>query len=230
MKLKLLSLLMLALASTANAAISLSFTQTGGGSLTNFLNGAGTGTTAMVWGLLVDTGGDGFQGMSALNPYDEGFSLNATTTGLALTTGNGTATNDRLFIAAGFMSVNTAVVDSAPVGVNRLLSITSMNIASPVAFGQNYAVIWFDSTTRVTSTEGMKYGIFVPAGASVGAANTTTNNVLPGTDGTYNYGNTFSGADTAKSMSYALGTPVPETSTSLLGAIGALALLRRRRN
>lgn len=230
MKSKLFIAALAALVTSANAAVTLSFTTAGGGALTNFLDGAGTGTTAMVWGVLVDTGGDGFQGMNANNPYDEGFSLNSVTTGLALTVNNGTATNDRLFIAPGFMSINAAVTDGNAIGTNRLLSMTNMNIASPVAFGQSYAIIWFDSLTRVTTTEGMKYGVFVPSGANVGLANTTTNDKLPGTDGTYAYGNSFSGVDSAKTMQYALGAPIPETSTSLLGAIGALALLRRRRN
>jgi len=64
---------------------------------------------------------------------------------------------------------------------------------------------------------------------NVGLANTTTANKLPGADGSYSYASVFDGPDAAKNMAYTLGVAVPEASTALLGALGALGLLRRRR-
>lgn len=212
----------------ANAAVTVSFSNASA-ALTNFNNGAGVGNTNLVWGILVDTAGNGFAGGTGANFYDQGFSLNATTTALTLTANNGLATDDRLFLAPGQMALSTTI-DSGGGTVNRILSMASMNMANGVNFGQSYAIIWFDSTTRVTTTQGMKYGIFVPPATVVGIANTTTVDKLPGADGTFDYAPVFAGADSAKSMSFSLGgAAVPEPSAALLGALGALGLLRRRR-
>ncbi|GAA5128751.1 PEP-CTERM sorting domain-containing protein [Luteolibacter yonseiensis] len=212
------------LCSAANGAVSLQFSDTNN-VLTNFLNGAGNNTTGMVWGILVDTQGNGFAGGN----YDPGFSLAATTNALTLTVSNGLASDDRLFIASANMVTTTTTADETPAGMNRILTMGNMNINSPVAFGQSYAIIWFDTTTRPTATtDGLKYGIFVPPATNVGLANTTTANKLPGADGTFSYAAIFDGPDAPKTMDYVLG--VPEPSALALGAIGALGLLRRRRN
>jgi|LakMenE01Jun11ns_1017448.scaffolds.fasta_scaffold9819197_1 MYXO-CTERM domain-containing protein len=232
MKLKLTLLATVAMTVLSQGAVSLQFSNANN-ALTNFMNGAGTSAnSALVWGVLVDTAGDGFDGGSTLSPYDEGFSLAATSTPLSLTVSNGSATDDRLYIAAGFLSANTTI-DSAGGSVNRALTMGNMSYAAGVAAGQSYAIIWFDTTTRPTVTsEGLKYGIYTPpstnftSGGYTGAAN-----VLPPDPGTYStLPAVFAGADTVKTMGYSLGVAVPETSTSLLGALGALALLRRRRN
>jgi len=178
MKKRLTLAILASLVCAANGAITVQFSDNNN-ALTNFLNGAGTGTTAMVWGLVVDTAGDGFAGSNALTPYDEGFSLAATSNPLNMTVSNGLATDDRLFIAAGFLSVNATVVDDAAVGINRALSMTSMNLTSGVAFGQSFAVIWFDSTTRVATPEGLKYGIFTPPTSNVALCKPATANQCP---------------------------------------------------
>ena len=232
MKLKLTLLVTAALTVVSQGAVSLQFSNTTN-ALTNFMNGAGTSAnSALVWGILVDTAGDGFDGGAEQTPYDEGFSLAATTNPLSLTVSNGVATDDRLYIAAGFLSANTTI-DSAGGSVNRALTMGNMSYIAGVAAGQRYSIIWFDSTTRPTATtEGLKYGIYTPpstnftSGAYTGAAN-----VLPPDPGSYTtLPAVFAGADDAKTMGFSLGVAVPETSTSLLGAVGALAVLRRRRN
>jgi len=236
MKSKIKYLLLVSIATLqANATVTMSFNSNALGALSNFLNGAGTGTTAMAWGIVVDTAGNGFAGNSALTPYDGGFNMAATGTGTPITLSVSTvATDDRLFMAPGFMSVNTAITDGNAIGVNKLLSMTSLTLgAAGVAGGQSYAIIWFDSLTRPSSTStGTKYGVYVPPAFNLSATSgLTTADKLPTNDGaTYSYGPAFLGADSAKSMGFTIGTPIPETSTSLLGAIGALALLRRRRN
>jgi hypothetical protein len=55
---QLLALLFLA-ASSASATVTLQF-NTATGSLQNFANSAGVGGSAMVWGILIDTAGNGF--------------------------------------------------------------------------------------------------------------------------------------------------------------------------
>jgi len=156
MKLKLTLLATVAMTVLSQGAVSLQFSNANN-ALTNFMNGAGTSAnSALVWGVLVDTAGDGFDGGSTLSPYDEGFSLAATSTPLSLTVSNGSATDDRLYIAAGFLSANTTI-DSAGGSVNRALTMGNMSYAAGVAAGQSYAIIWFDTTTRPTVTsEGLK--------------------------------------------------------------------------
>ncbi len=236
MKHKLKYLLLASIATLqANATITMSFNSGALGALSNFRNGAGTGTTAMAWGIIVDTAGDGFDGNSGSTPYTGGFNMASTGTGAPITLSvSSGATDDRLFMAPGFMSVNTTANDSDAIGVNKLLSMTSMTLGSAgVAGGQFYAIIWFDTLIRQASTaDGLKYGVFIPSATDLSVtAGLTTANRLPSNDGaTYSYGPAFLGADTAKTMGFAINTPIPETSTSLLGALGALALLRRRRN
>jgi hypothetical protein len=100
--------------------------------------------------------------------------------------------------------------------MNRLLSFTAMNYSAGVAQGKPYAIVWFDKiAVGGTSFEGQGYGVF------------QTGLTLPADPGTYNVSTNFAGADSLKTMDYALS--VPEPSAALLGALGALGLLRRRR-
>jgi hypothetical protein len=236
---KKLSILAIALASVqfSQAAVTLSFSNSTNW-LSNFQNGAGSSAdnpataavteNRLVWGILVDAAGDGFDGATNTNPYDSGFSLAANNTGLQLNLHTGTATDDVLYISSALMansSTPPAGEGTNAVSVNRILSFTGLNFNAPlgVGAGDKYAIIWFDATTLGGNTsDGLKYGILeLPAAI----------NLLP-PDGTNasTYPAQFAGADESKPMGFALGTPVPETSTSLLGALGALALLRRRRN
>jgi len=225
MKMKLFVIPFLCLAATAQGTVTLQFSDT-----TNYLGGFANGsgvingaTAKMVWGIVVDTAGDGFAGANVGAGYMNGTSLAATAAGYQLSTSGGT-TNDYLYINASVMASNVSAVDGSAIGDNRLLTFSSFAYNSPVAAGQRYAIIWFDQTTLGgTGAAGEKYGIYeLPATAlSFGAAN-----VLPADPGSYIFAPASAGADVTKTMSYAL---VPETSTALLGALGALTLLRRRR-
>lgn len=235
MKNKIVSILLaVAATSVANAAVTLSFSNATNW-LSDFQNGSGSSLDTvgiagqenrLVWGILVDGGRDGFDGASATNPYAGGFSLAANTAGLALNLHNSTATDDVLYIASAVMASSTAALaNEGPAGINRILTFTGLNFNATLGSGEAdpYAIIWFDALALSgTANNGMKYGIFqLPAAI----------NTLP-PDGTNasTYPSQFAGVDSSKTMDFTLGTPIPETSTSLLGAIGALALLRRRRN
>lgn len=197
--------------------------------LSNFANGEGsaissTGANRLVWGLLVDVNNNGFNGALDTSPYRGGFSLTAASDGLVTTTtSNGSNTvlsDDMLWIAGAVMASSTVASppDSSLTNMNRVTSLTSMNLTDSMQ-GKPLAVIWFDSlTVGSTASTGMKYGVF------------NTGLLTPTTPGTIPLAGNFGGADSLKTMGFTLGTPIPETSTSLLGAIGALALLRRRRN
>lgn len=232
MKIKHILFPMLCLASAAQGAVSLQFSSTSN-YLSNFLNGAGSSNGAgarMAWGLVVDAAGDGFDG-TALDPYAGGFSLAANANGLALNTLSGGVSDDVLYIASAVMAQNTAATDGSEIGMNRVLTFSGMNFNAGlgVGTGDQYALIWFDVlAVGGTANNGLKYGLFNPPSTNlpgVGPAN-----ALPADPGTYVLGPAFAGPDPAKAMEYTLGVAVPEPSAALLGAIGALGLLRRRRN
>ena len=70
-----------AIVTTVNAAtIQLSLTTAGTGVLTGLQRNDGT-QGALIWGIVVDTGGNGFQGNSGATPYDSNFTFRPTATG-----------------------------------------------------------------------------------------------------------------------------------------------------
>lgn len=225
MKITLAIASIIGLASLAQAAVTLQFSDTSN-YLSNFANGAGNaiatdGSNRMVWGIIVDGGIDGINGASLLTPYKAGFSLAANNTGISLsttTTGLDTVnTNDVLYIASAVMGSSATALDGAASNTNRLLSFTNLIYGGAVAAGKSFAIVWFNQTALGgTATDGLKYGVFA------------TGLTLPADPGNYNLASNFAGADTLKPQAYVVG--VPEVSSALLGAVGALGLLRRRRN
>lgn len=200
---------------------------------TNFQNGTGSNTATMVWGIVIDTTGNGFAGTGA-NPYSGGFTYAGNSASpFQLSTVGGGLSDDYLVISTNLMNLTTNTNDSQPGGINRITNISSLNYINGISAGDTFRVIWFDVTALSgTATTGTKYGMYeMPSTVITVAAGTNiAGNTLGADPGTYNYSPAWSGADASKPMEFTLGVPIPETSTSLLGAIGALALLRRRRN
>lgn len=223
MKAKLFVLAAALAAGVAQGAVTLQFSTTtvyvGG-----FQNGSGSinGPSArMVWGVIVSGDNGVFEGASTTTPYDDGFSLAATTSGIALSLLGGGATDDRLYIASAVMAQNAGAVDGAAAGDNRILSFSGLTFNGTAGAGDKFAVVWFDQLTLGgTAGEGLKYGILENAAF-----------VLPNDGSTTPYGvaGGFTGADPSKPMDYALGVAVPEPSIALLGALGIFGLVRRRR-
>lgn len=219
MKITLTLLLTLGLAGLSQAASTIGFSGTTNYA-TNFLNGSGNGGSILIWGILVDSTGNGF----LENDYLPGFSLAAgsgTNAGapLALSTANG-VTDDYLIMSGNLMNLTTNTNDGGAIGLNRITGLNSFNYADQMNGGDSYKIIWFDrSVLGGVTVEGEKYGTFQPA---------TLNTLPPDPTASISFQGAFAGADAAKPMSFVLG--VPEPSSALLGAIGALGLLRRRRN
>lgn len=223
----------------ANGASTLTFSNTSIYA-SNWANGLGTSVdpavangTRMVWGIVVDAGGDGFDA-TPTNPYANnwtGGTLTGNNSGLQLsTTTNGTdfqLSDDVLYISSAVMgqtsATNTGVDGGTLAGTNRVLGFSNMNYNAGlgVATGDAYAIIWFDSLVLGSAaTEGLKYGLYnfgdtLPADPPGGAFDKTA---------------FFAGPDELKTMTMALNTAIPEPSAALLGALGVLGLLRRRRN
>jgi hypothetical protein len=212
-----LTLLALALTSLSHAASTIAFSGTTNYA-TNFLNGTGAATSKLIWGIIVDSGRNGF----ADGQYMPGFSLAAgsgTNAGapvqLSISSG---LTDDYLIVSGNIMNLTTNTTDGGTVGINRITGLNSFSYAPTMEGGDPFKVVWFNATALGgTAAAGLKYGTFQTA---------TLNTIPADPTPSINYQAAFAGADAPKPMAF---TVVPETSAALLGALGALGLLRRRR-
>jgi hypothetical protein len=242
---------LLSLTISQAATIQISLTTTGNGVLSNLRTSSNT-QGALMWGIIVDTGGNGFAGNSALTPYNNGFtylpSANGTgytagasnpidTDGIPLTVvGGGVGTTDDVLFLSFTGMLGSAYTNDGTGVLNtdfRPGSIAGVNYtANGVTGGLNFAVVWFDivaaGNLNTVSASGIKYGMLTNNDVTAPAG---TDLRLPAAQAdSVNYSSSFVGAESARLANFSLGVPVPETSTTLLGALGALALLRRRRN
>ena len=254
MKITNLILTSIIMASSSNAAITIGFSSGTTNVANGFADRNGSSTTsARMWGIIVDSGNDGFDGLgnasissvnggtlysssgSAVNStYQGGFSLSPTTAGNA-PSGQamkvaGNATDDILFLSANLM----ALVG----GEYRLSTITNLTYSGDVTASDKYLIVWFDdlknssgtSLTTLSSSSVVSSGRFGLWGDTTGstAVNST---ILPNDPGTYSGVTTgpagmFAGTETNMASTLTL---IPEPTSALLGAVGALLLLRRRR-
>lgn len=224
MKTKLLLLSLLLGAGAANGAITVTLSGTTS-VLTNLTVDGTSNTQRLVWGIIVDGLGNGFLGGEYI-PGSLQTKLGAQT--LSTTAG---ATDDVLYLAGSVFSVSGTGDGST--GLARPLSATNIALSGNVGTGDNFAIVWFDldnvdlGGTTITATanttvpnlvSGLKYGLLTGTGP--------TAQTIP-TDGqTRDLTGNFTGVDPTRTASFAL---VPEPSAALLGALGALGLLRRRR-
>jgi hypothetical protein len=216
------------LVASSQAAVTLQMSSTSN-FLTNFLNGAGAGGGTLAWGIVVDASGNGFQG-TAENPYMPFGNISTNTAGTVLSTLTGGASDDVLYISSNLMNLTTNTNDGAVLGLNRVTNLSNIVYGNGVGQGDIYRLIWFDVTNLSSaSAVGTKYGMYeLPAVAMVAPWGANAN-TLPADPGTYSAAPASAGADAPKSMGFTLGVAIPEPSAALLGAIGALGLLRRRR-
>jgi hypothetical protein len=150
-----------------------------------------------------------------------------------------TLTTASAFVSAfsNFGNITNTFAAAGATGNRGVFSIALNNITvtSTTFAGKNMFLFAGNGTTLSNSTEFLVFrstNTFNAADDSVPTATTYT--FRPGL-GTTLWGNTLTDVKTASTdgsvtAGWQMAAPVPETSTSLLGAIGALALLRRRRN
>lgn len=230
MKYKLLAIALLSLG-CANGAITVAVSNTSN-VLTNLTVDGTSNTQRLAWGIIVDADGDGFDSGSYIG----------STTGAVLATKLGpqslyisstTASDDVLYLAGAVFSVAGTGDGSSTLA--RPLSATNIALTGNVGVGDNFAIVWFDldntdlGATTITATAnatvptlgaGLKYGMLTTSGAIA--------QTIP-TDGqTRDLTANFAGVDPTRLASFSL-APVPEPSAALLGMLGALGLLRRRR-
>jgi len=212
-----------ALLGVSEGAMTLQFASTTA-VLTNLQNSLGQTNQTLVWGIVVDTAGNGF---SSGTYAAAGF--NITDNAAAGTAPNGqflskfeggvtTLTDDLLVISTNLMSLSGTGDGST--GFARPTNLVGLNYVNGVTQGDAFGLIWFDYTTKTGQAPaiGDNYGFLsIPAF------------VLPADAGSsLSFASNFSGVDVARPANLEL-LGVPEPSVMLLGALGMFGLVRRRR-
>jgi hypothetical protein len=217
-KIALLATALLATSVASQGAATLTFSAVTGataGVLTNLAGSTGTTNLARVWGILVDTAGDGF----SLGQYEAtNISMVASSsTKLSIASG---LSDDTLYIAPALMvNTNNATLDGGTLATGNLARPTTYtNIGTPNgSVGQAFYLVWFDDAAAlgIAAKGDDKFGAFrLPSFT------------IPADGASVSFAPSFVGADPVRLANLSF---VPETSTALLGALGALGLLRRRR-
>lgn len=197
------------LAGSASATVTLTISNPAIGVLTNISDTALSNANGLLWGVVVDASGNGFSAS-----YGAGLSLANNLNGSLMP-----GSTDDVFY---FNSNITATTPGGQGGTGSITAISGLVIGNlGVNAGDAFALIWFDRSATAGSTlaNGSKYGIV-----------TDPLLVIPADGANQPYASAFVGADPIRPTNQTFGTAVPEPSAALLGAIGALGLLRRRRN
>lgn len=196
-----------------------------------YRNSAGSAVPdGTLFALVADTDGSGTFGGAASfgtnNSMAAPQSLGLFTQGQTLTTGT-LLGGDTIF---GLGAINGVALGDGPGIADKVFAFTLTGATS----GLNYAIFWFPGGTLngagTTGTVGAQAGGIsnLVAGGGNTAMTIPTNNAASVNQGALD---TANGGAISTSRFNAFATkPVPEPSAAVLGAIGALGLLRRRRN
>lgn len=200
---------MLAALGCAHAAtVNIQISQ-GSNQATNFANKDGTISNGLVWGLMISTTNSTFSQLP--KDFQLGTSLN----------GGLIAGTDDYFISSAVLTAQGTTTDAANPGKINIMNGININVAeNAITTGQQFAIVWFDSSvTSATQAVagGTWYGLMTNATWTIPAAGATQNI------------STFfqTSPDPVKAADDF--QVAPEPSAMLLGLLGALGLLRRRR-
>lgn len=208
----LLSAFFLTSAGLAFSAQTLQF-NTSLGRATGFTNAAGDSTSGLRWGIIVDTAGDGFDAATGLGA--DRYAAFASTTTAQFLKEDVIATDDWFAPSANLTLDSTAFGASGGFNTIGNIAVTYTGLTA----GMNFALIWFNDGTAETAGTDM-YGFFNP-----GLSLPTDSN------GTTNFGATFSGAEPTRKADIAFGpiAAIPEPSRMILLAFGLVGVFFRRR-
>ncbi len=205
-----LPLLLVAIAASASlqaATVTLQISN-GTNNATGFADAAGSTTAGLTWGIIASAD-------ASFAQLPVGLVLSNTSNGIALAGG------DFLFLSTN-LTVNQTF--GAETGVEgKITNIAGISVndttINTVSTGYNYAVIWFD--------RGIAAGSTLVAGSSYGLL-TDGNFLIPASGAAANHSANFAATGDPVRRANTI-TVIPEPSAMLLGAFGALGLLRRRR-
>jgi hypothetical protein len=184
-------------------------------------NQSGVATNGLVWGIVVDGSGNG---LSTASAYNVPSFVAGSSTILSLAAGN-VATDDILYISTSGLTADTSGSTEGNGttfgGVGGIYDLASLALTNGVGTGDKFYVVWFDGSKAGTLTDP---SFVIPSDGFTVALADPFVGVDPNRSAGLAYIGT-SGTSTGAGLTFA-----PEPSSALLGAIGALGLLRRRRN
>lgn len=178
----------------------------------NWADSTGNGGGNLSWGVIIDTGDDGFE--TGYGPWQ--IDPSAAGSAQSLRDINGHISDDMLFLSSAAMASIVVANDGSTLGMNRILSIVGIPVDanSPINEQNHFQIVWFDQGLTSFS-ESQKYGLF-----------SHPSFILPFDGGFETFTGVFAGADPLKPMTH---TFVPEPASAGLLALAGLVLLRRRR-
>lgn len=214
--------LLFSLAISAQADVTLQFSQISVGRATGFANSAGIATNGMAWGIVVSTTNSVFSGGS----YDI---FDPTLTGFLKI--NGVDTDD-YYVTSGLTTSSLGATGGDPGGAGGITTLNPVPFGGATGISQNdpFSIIWFETTPANNS----KYGLLSNVGFVIPADGTGTSFAGitgTGTIGTSSYG-VFGGstADPAKPANLTFSsTAIPEPSRMMLLGFGLVGFFFRRR-
>lgn len=211
MKFAKLALLAIAAAGSAHAAtVNIQISQ-GANQATNFASRDGNTSNGLVWGLIISTGNTTFADIPA------NFQLSTSLDGTLI------PGSDDYLIMSTVLTAQGTTTDAANPGKINIMNGITMNVpaTNAIVTGNQFAIVWFDtsitSATQNTAGGGQWYGLLTNAAWTIPAAGATQN---------------ISAAFSTSPDPVKLADDVriaPEPSAMLLGLLGAVGLLRRRR-
>ena len=204
------------LALPATASVSIFFSNGTGNVLSGFANSAGVATDGMLYGIVVDTGGNGFNAgaYTAFDPTLGGFlsTLGGATDDYFWSAVGANSTPGGLtFDTTGFSEAGGGV--GGPGSVDDILNIP-FGGGTGIAAGNLFQIIWFESST---ANAGDKYGLF-----------SHVSFVMPSAGSCVDLNGNFGTTDPIKPANLTI-QAIPEPSRAVLLGLGVLGIVFRRR-
>ena len=210
---KILSSSLIAIPSFALATVSIQFSNPGTLNFADgFQNSSGVSQTGMYWGIVVDTGGLGFDGVLSIayDPFDVTSSGFLSVGGLQsddyFVLGSGDSTGE----APPFLTLDASSFGG---GVSAILDMNGIDVLSQSLSGLNYGILWFESNS---ANFGENYGFM----------NSTL--VMPNDGEAVDHSGTFATLFPGPA-DLTIGVPEPSHYALFFGVLGLGFVLWRRR-
>lgn len=198
------------------ASVTLSFSME---TVSGLANSAGVPSNDLYYGVIVDSGGNGIKGyyQHVTSTLDSVFILNDGITA---------APTDDVLITAKFRTFDAGGGAGGIFDVGPFDFLAGLAGGAAISSGDSFHLIWFAG-----GPDGFLAGTLSDASFTIPADGALQDYTAPfvGEDPVRWTGRSYSGT-TAQSTGFGIQFGIPEPSAVLLGGVGALGLLRRRRN